>query len=824
MKTENGVRVSAKLPAVALAALSCAQFGWSSIILKLVDADSKPIAGVACSQYGGAQAVSDQNGEMNLAIGTAVFQPGRSDRKPLQSQIPLAAGERATLIVMNLKGQRVLQRSIGIGERVDLSGLDKGIFFVDISSKGFQNRGRFTNLGNGIAFEGVNPIREAAAAAKTAAGGGNASVTCSKTGYPTQIYQLPDGSTNTINFSRLALVPLFDAFTKLEPDNIYETPTALVTRFSDRARDRHAREDQFHAYDHYLAHYWDNRTATIQITDEVAKGGKKIRIDQWTLWPLDPKAREFRAWYRGIGTVAEYNHNVSMDVDPNDPLHYFTEMTLNSRTGKPIAIGDNMEIEVSQFLNKQPPGMDTLEGRDNYYGTVFLYIVGTGGMSPWYPVGVFGDANTERENSHPIPEAAWLGGRTTIHEQTSNEPEDAFMELATNMAPQNGQVFVHGRRVHHTDFITGAHDEPGNPAWDTLKAKAGPNYVNTSCTACHHKNGRALAPAAGTALTKYVVKVGDANGNPLPGLGSVLQPSRIGGGGSEGGVTLSGWIEANGLRKPEYAFTGPVKPSNFSARLSPQLVGMGLLEAVPEAAILAMADPDDADKDGISGKVQIVNDYVTGQPHVGRFGWKAGKPDVTHQVAGALNTDIGVMSSVYPDPDCGSAQTDCGAKGKEIPDENLKNLADYIALLGVRAQRNWDDAGVKEGEALFKSTGCAACHAPTLQTGKYHPKAELRNQTIHPFTDLLLHDMGPGLADNLPEGVATGSEWRTAPLWNIGWTAGISGGENYLHDGRARTLNEAVLWHGGEAEGSVNKYKALSASQNASLIRFLKSL
>jgi CxxC motif-containing protein (DUF1111 family) len=397
------------------------------------------------------------------------------------------------------------------------------------------------------------------------------------------------------------------------------------------------------------------------------------------------------------------------------------------------------------------------------------------------------------------------------------------MELATNMAPQNGQVFVHGRRVHHTNFITGVHDEPGNPVWDTLKNLAGPNYVNTNCTACHHKNGRALAPAAGTALTQFVVKVGDANGAALPNLGSVLQPSRIGGT-SEGGVTLSGWTEANGLRKPEYAFTGAAKPANFSARISPQLIGMGLLEAVPEASILAMADPDDADHDGISGKAQIVNDYVTGQPHIGRFGWKAGKPDVTHQVAGALNTDIGVMTSVYPDPDCGSAQTDCGAKGKEMPDVNLKDLVDYISLLGVRAQRDWDDADVKAGEALFKATGCAACHAPTLQTSKYHPKAELRNQTIHPYTDLLLHDMGPGLADNLPEGVATGSEWRTAPLWNIGWTAGVSGGEGYLHDGRARTLNEAILWHGGEADGAVAKYKALSAGQNASLLKFLKSL
>jgi CxxC motif-containing protein (DUF1111 family) len=334
-------------------------------------------------------------------------------------------------------------------------------------------------------------------------------------------------------------------------------------------------------------------------------------------------------------------------------------------------------------------------------------------LVPWYPTGVFGDAATERENSHPIPEDSWLGGRTTIHQQTSEEPEDVFMEMATNLAPQNGQVFVKGRRVHHTNFITGVHDEPDNPVWTEQMAKAGPNFVNTSCTSCHHKNGRALAPAAGTALTQFVVKVGDATGAPLPNLGSVLQPTRVGGGTVEGGVTLSGWTEANGLRKPEYTFSGANKPANFSARISPQLVGLGLLEAVPEAAILAIADPDDADKDGISGKMQIVNDYATGEPHMGRFGWKAGKQSVTHQVAGALNSDIGVMTSVYPDPDCGSAQTDCGSKGKELEDVNLKNLVDYIALLGVRARRDWDDPTAKEGEALFATVGCASCHAPT---------------------------------------------------------------------------------------------------------------
>jgi CxxC motif-containing protein (DUF1111 family) len=252
---------------------------------------------------------------------------------------------------------------------------------------------------------------------------------------------------------------------------------------------------------------------------------------------------------------------------------------------------------------------------------------------------------------------------------------------------------------------------------------------------------------------------------------------------------------------------------------------MGLLEAIPESAIQALADPDDADKDGISGRMNIVHDYKTGEPHLGRFGWKAGKQSVAHQIAGAFNTDMGVMTSIYPTPDCGTEQAGCGnAGGKEVADEDFQHLVDYISLLGIRAQRNYGDADVIAGQKAFGDLGCAACHAPTFKTSAYHPKAELRNQTIHPYTDLLLHDMGPGLADNLPEGDAAGAEWRTPPLWGIGLTAGVSGGEGYLHDGRARTLQEAILWHGGEGQGAADRFRALPQGQQDAVIKFLKSL
>jgi CxxC motif-containing protein (DUF1111 family) len=800
--------------AASLLALACLRPASADITLKMVDAASKPIAGVSCTQTGGGTAVSDATGNLVISPASSISPRGRMETGFSMSRIPVAAGEKATLEVIDTRGRKVLHRRIGLGDRIEFAPEGKGVYFVRIAGRNHSVSGRLADLGRGMFFEGVFSATPAAALAKASAAA-DLSVTCSKSGMPTQIYRVADGSSTTIDFSKPALVPLYDGTTKLEPDNVFETATALVTRFSDRARDRHAREDQFKAYDHYLTFYWENRTAIIQITDEVAKGGKKIRIDQWTLWPLDPTAREFRAFYRGIGTVAEYHHNVSMSVDPADPLHYFTEFSYNPKMGRAIQKGDKMEIEVSQFLKKEG-----LVGRDNYYGTTYLYMVGGGGMVPWDTRGIFGDASTEREDSYPLPEETWLGGRTTVHQQFTDEPDDVFMQMATNLAPQNGQIFVHGRRVLHTNFVDGAHDEPGNPVWDAHAGKAGPKFVNISCSACHHKNGRAIPPATGTALTQYVFKVGDAEGNPHPQLGSVFQPK----GSGEGTVTLSGWTEADGLRKPTYAFSGGTAPANHSARISPQLVGMGLLEAIPETAIQALADPDDADKDGISGRMHIVTDYVTGMPRIGRFGWKAGKPDVAHQVAGALNSDIGVMTSIYPSPDCGSAQGDCGKTGSELPDENLRNLIDYISLLGVRARRDIKDPSALQGEALFKSAGCASCHTPTMTTGRYHPKAELRNQTIHAYTDLLLHDMGPGLADNLPEGQASGSEWRTAPLWNIGMTAGVSGGEGYLHDGRARTLNEAILWHGGEAAASAKKFKDMSSGDAAALVKFLKSL
>jgi CxxC motif-containing protein (DUF1111 family) len=619
------------------------------------------------------------------------------------------------------------------------------------------------------------------------------------------------------------IVPLFGPETVLEPAVTVETPDALKTYWSDRARDRHAREARFHAYEHYLHIYWEKRTAAVEIIDTVGKpGGGSVTFNVKSQWKLDNGQAELRFFFRGIGTVAEYSDNKSMTpVGAIDDFTY-TRSTSTKPGGGALQVGDKIEFELSQFLDKNYKA-DQFTGRDNYYGTVMLYIVGKG-LVPWAQTGAVCQ-NTDEEicrDSEPIPEDAWLGGHTTMHEIVSGEPQDAFMQMAGNMAPINGQHFVRGRRAIHTNFDDGHHDEHAeNPAWTEQIGKLGPLYINHSCNQCHAQNSRAVPPEVGQPLTKYVFKVGTETGEADPMLGGVLQPSDANG---EPGVSIASWTEANGLRSPKFAFTGNNAPAHFSPRISPQLVGMGLLEAIPELDILKLADEKDANGDGISGRARLLIDPESKVMRLGRFGWKAGQASVRHQVAGAFRTDMGVLTSVFPTPDCGSAQANCGASTVEFPDADLAEATDYISLLAVRPQRNWAAPEVVKGKALFASTGCANCHAPTFKTSAYALHAELRSQTIHPYTDLLLHDMGTGLADTLPEGTATYQEWRTPPLWGIGFTKDTAGAEAYLHDGRARSLTEAILWHGGEGEAAQKAFTALSEGDKNALLAFLKSL
>lgn len=610
------------------------------------------------------------------------------------------------------------------------------------------------------------------------------------------------------------VVPLFDSRTQLEPNTTEDTSDALITRVADRVRDRHAREAEFSAYDHYLSFYWEERTVALEIVDRVAKGGRDITINIRSLSPLNEP--NFRCFFRGINTVAEYHHNaIAREVAPN---RYTTTISHNSAERRALKLGDVMAFEFSPFL------MSPKNGRKNYYGTEILYVVGHG-IRPWQGVG-------ERLDSQPLPQHALLGGGTTLSYQYSNEPTQRFNQMASNMAPASAQSFMRGRRLHHTSFGDGSHSEQPNPNFFKQQGKLGPDFVNRSCFACHVNNGRALPPSIGGFAYRTVVKVGsDENASPHYQLGSALQQqSMTEGQGPEAGFLLSGYTRIEGrygdgteysLRKPSYTFHG-VAPRYFSVRLSPQLVGLGLLEAISENTIIALADPNDADGDGISGRIQEVRDPQTGEIRLGRFGYKAGQARLSHQIAGALNSDMGITTAIYPALDHPSPND--ASVEPEITTDELHDMTRYVATLGVSARRRHSDSETRLGERLFTKSGCAKCHTPRMMTGPYHPLAELRNQNIQPYTDLLLHDMGAGLADNMGEHAATGSEWRTPPLWSIGLTADVSGGTAFLHDGRARTLEEAILWHDGEAKAAMESFRTMLPEDRSALIAFLKSL
>ena len=661
------------------------------------------------------------------------------------------------------------------------------------------------------------------------------------------------------------IVPLYSAATPLDPATSYvRSDGVVVTRFGDRGRDRHAKDigrydpnNIFNSdhYDHWLAHYWEYRTARIQFEDHVPNGQSLIRVTYITESQLS--AREFRVWFAGVTTTGQFHFNPAAKfvgrgtwnddfVKISNSGHQFmytidiTEQWKNVATlNRPLQVGVNMEFEISQFLAAPPAG-----ARKNYYGTSYVYVIGTPGMAPFEWDREARDQFGSNDGT-PIAPQGLLGGATTLGYNYSEEPAGRFMSMATNLSPGNTQPFVEGRRVHHTNFEDGSHGERyDNPIWTEQIGKLGNHYINKSCADCHVRNGRALVAEPGDSLNKWLFRVGDSAGNPDPAIGRVLQPELSGPGSSEGSVVLGPWTQlANGLRQPNYVFSGVV-PETFSARIAPQLVGLGLLEAVGEDTILQWADPEDTDENpGISGRASLVEDPVTGETRLGRFGYKAATFSVQHQVVSALNTDMGVLTSILPSPDCGSEQTDCDGSGAELADEHVDTLTNYIALLGVPARRDLEDSVALQGEALFDSIGCAGCHRPTLQTSAYAPMTELRNQTIRPYTDLLLHDMGPGLADSLGEGVASGSEWRTAPLWGLGHaidvmvrdakandTISMAGSDDdinrvgFLHDGRARTIDEAIRWHGGEAEAAKSGYEVLSEADRTALIKFLESL
>ena len=383
------------------------------------------------------------------------------------------------------------------------------------------------------------------------------------------------------------------------------------------------------------------------------------------------------------------------------------------------------------------------------------------------------------------------------------------------------------------------------PATTDVRDGLGPLLNTNGCQNCHIKDGRGHAPAsledhAVSLLVRLSIPSGDRS-IPEPTYGGQLQDF------ANPGINPEGHIQidytpvkvtfADGhsvaLRQPHLRIEdlgyGDLHPeTEMSARIAPAMIGLGLLEAISAQEIIAGADPKDTNKDGISGRVKMVEDLDTGEKAIGRFGWKAGQPNVRQQNAGAFNGDLGVTSELFPKDDCTATQKNClRAKNggePELTETILDAVTFYAKSLAVPARRNVNDPQVQKGEVLFEDIGCASCHTPQWTTGTDAAMPWLSEQVIFPYTDMLLHDMGEGLADHRPEGEADGSEWKTPALWGIGLAQTVHEEAGFLHDGRARTLMEAVLWHGGEAQESQTLVTQLSHQERQALMAFLESL
>ncbi|WP_217895675.1 di-heme oxidoredictase family protein [Oceanospirillum sanctuarii] len=442
-----------------------------------------------------------------------------------------------------------------------------------------------------------------------------------------------------------------------------------------------------------------------------------------------------------------------------------------------------------------------------------------------------------------------LGGMTSVAQSDRN----AFSRPAANLSPLRQLDFKVGNSFFKAPWVMA-------PSSTTARDGLGPLVNTNACQNCHLKDGRGHVPDFNDkrdAMTEQAVSLflrlsrpaiseadqqQQAKFGPLPDpvYGGQLQNMAMPGITPEGEMKLTYSQKTltypdgsqTHLRTPHYelinpAYGKPAEDLQMSPRIAPHMAGLGLLELIPEEAILANADPEDSDQNGISGKANRVWDRQQQASSLGRFGWKAAEPTLKQQNSGAFAGDMGLTTSLHTDTDCTQHQPcEKSASGgiPEVPDKTLNHVTFYTQHLAVPMQRETSSEAVQQGYQHFNTAGCNQCHIENWKTGQAADRPELSNQKIRPFTDLLLHDMGEDLADNRPEYLANGREWRTAPLWGVGINKVVTGQENYLHDGRARTLEEAILWHGGEAETAKNNFMSLPQNERQQLIRFLESL
>lgn len=596
-----------------------------------------------------------------------------------------------------------------------------------------------------------------------------------------------------------------------------------------RFRDRHENEWRF---DHYPAGYDVGRTFDLRIVDH----GNRLDFELTTA-PEVPVAGVDIKWYNQSGDVGFCDRNISaiskrMEVSGD----VFTSTIDN------LVHGQRVDIEF------------TLLASQTYYSEFVYYYVG--------------DGRLQRESQHPL---AYAAGDASIPVVTVKQ--FAFNQHALNLPPEELGEFMGGKVLFETRWDDGLLFNPptsfdcnGGPVNFNMGTSPafepgllGPLYSNNSCIECHMLDGRGETPNTNAdPLDDYVVRLsipglpGEAP-RPHPLYGEQLDTKATPGETPEGNASII-WEIVNGsfndnttyeLRRPRYEFTdllygeigtnipggsapntagGPYGgEAEVSVRVAPMLVGLGLLEAVDESEITAWADEHDADGDGISGRANIVVDQATGESTLGRFGWKASQPDLLQQIASAFAHDMGMSSDLV------------GNGAEEVDPEMLDSMVSYLRGLAVPPRENHLDPAAVQGKLLFEAAGCIACHRPLMRTASDAAFEPYRDQIIQPFTDLLLHDMGEELADGRPEFGASGREWRTPPLWGVGYVGHVLGTPNdpfdpngnpaepnYLHDGRARSLMEAILWHGGEGASARDAVLAMSSSERDALIEYVK--
>lgn len=424
--------------------------------------------------------------------------------------------------------------------------------------------------------------------------------------------------------------------------------------------------------------------------------------------------------------------------------------------------------------------------------------------------------------------AASVFGEETGHPFMAGAGQNAFALPLADITRENRRAHVIGNSFFNQNWVAA-------PASTTARDGLGPLFHARSCSGCHLRDGRSAPEENGTPLPGLLFRLGkEGASHHHPSLGHQLAPLALPGHETEGRVHIR-YEDVPGeypdgtpfsLRKPIYEFE-PTSPDQelaagvvLAPRIAPPVFGLGLLEAIPEETILTLADPDDEDRNGISGRPAWIT-IKEKERVLGRFGWKGNQPDLLAQTAAAFLDDMGITSPIHPSGDGDPDMT----REPDADERVLDRVVVYLQTLAPPPPRNTDDSRFARGEALFHQVDCAECHVPVLSTRPEVPGfPELSGKRVVAYTDLLLHDMGAGLSDQRADGEAEPSEWRTSPLWGIGLTEAVNGHTFFLHDGRARNLEEAILWHGGEAEGSRERFTMLEEVDRETLLRFLESL